>query len=310
MPDLPEVALTDVSPQNLGKFLSSPAAAFLRNLLGLSLRSDDEGPPEQIPVELSGLEKWQIGDRALPYLADGLPETAVASAERARGQLPPGGLGVKILRDVGHDAVAVAQRVAGLRTGVPAIVSVSIDLPNGVRVVGAVPDIYGEALVRATFSKMKAKYEVQIWPELLALAASEPHVRWRAHYVAKDTVFTLTAPAADEAERILTDLVEIYLAGQRSPLPIPPATGRDYAQRRARGTSAQVAAQLAENGPWKKDHEVTCPEVSLVWGPTPSLAALLEECPRTDENWYDEDTRFGMLARRVWEPILRARETT
>ncbi|MCU0297679.1 MAG: exodeoxyribonuclease V subunit gamma [Candidatus Nanopelagicales bacterium] len=309
MPDLAEGALTDVSPQELGKFLTSPAAAFLRTKLGLSLRSDDEGAPEQIPVELSGLEKWQIGDRALPYLADGLPEVTVAAAERARGQLPPGGLGTKILRDVGHDAVAVAQRVAALRIGAPAIVSVSVDLPNGVRVVGAVPDIYGEAIVRATYSKMKAKSEVQIWPELLALAASEPHVRRRARYVAKDKDFTLTAPPADEAQRILTELVEIYLAGQRSPLPIPPATARDYTQRRTRGTPAHVAAQLAENGPWKKDHESTSPEVALVWGPAPTLAALLEEHPRKDENWYDEDTRFGMLARRVWEPILRARET-
>jgi exodeoxyribonuclease V gamma subunit len=46
----------------------------------------------------------------------------------------------------------------------------------------------------------------------------------------------------------------------------------------------------------------------MLWGPDPDLSALLAEEPRPGEDWYpDEPTRFGMLARRVWEPILAAR---
>ena len=45
-----------------------------------------------------------------------------------------------------------------------------------------------------------------------------------------------------------------------------------------------------------------------LWGPDQPIAVLLDEKPRPDENWFDENTRFGMLSRRLWEPILQVRE--
>lgn len=311
MPDLPEAHLTDVSPQELGKFFSSPAAAFLRTGLGISLREDDAAPAEQIPITMNALEQWAIGDRVLSYLADGLPAAAIAAAERARGQLPPGALGTAILTAVGEDAVGVAVRAAALRTGDPELASISIELPNGVRVVGAVPDVYNGTIVRATYSKLKAKNELTIWLELLALAAAEPRTRWRACFVAKDASAALDAPTPDEAVDILTQLVGVYLAGQRCPLPLPPATARNYAQRRAKGAPAQVSAQLAERDEWSGRYgEATNTEIIAIWGAGQPLSALLADPPRPDENWYDEYSRFGMLARRVWEPIVRARSTS
>jgi exodeoxyribonuclease V gamma subunit len=43
----------------------------------------------------------------------------------------------------------------------------------------------------------------------------------------------------------------------------------------------------------------------MVWGPEPALDVLLAEPPMRDEaGWFDEDTRFGALARRLWAPLL------
>ena len=45
----------------------------------------------------------------------------------------------------------------------------------------------------------------------------------------------------------------------------------------------------------------------MLWGSN-DLEVLLGEPPRPDERWYpDEPSRFGALARRLWEPILAAR---
>lgn len=308
--DLPALPLTQLSPQDLGGFLTSPAAAFLRTRMGVSLHTDDDPATERIQIALDGLEKWQIGNRSLRLLLHGEHVTHIASAERARGELPPGALGDEVLSTIGNDASGVAKRVDGLRTGDPRQVGVSINLPNGVRVVGLVPDVHGQAIVRATYSKSKPRDELRLWPELLALAVAAPDTTWQAHMVTQDGGVTLTAPSAEDALRILTELVDLQNAGMRSPLPLPAATSRSYAKRRAEGKDVPAALSAARFGVWQRrfgaDREL--PEIVALWGADQDIAVLLAERPRPEENWFDEDTRFGMLARRLWDPILDARE--
>ena len=307
-----DVTITDLSPRELGTFLCSPIATFVRSRLGISLRGEDDPPPEQIPIALDGLGRWQVGERALRLLNRGEPVAAVAAAERARGQLPPGALGVEVLTEVGRDASGVASRYAALRSGDPRQVGVDIDTGNGVRIVGAVPDVYGQHLVRATFSKSKPRDELRLWPDLLALAVTDPQSRWQAHMVTKNGGVTLTAPPAPEALEILVSLIDLYRAGLRSPLPLPAATSHSYAQRRARGSSPSAAVRAAQFQHWQPTYgaDRDAPEIVALWGAEAGIDVLLREPPGADENWFDEDTRFAMLARRVWAPIIAARETS
>lgn len=305
--DLPPLALTELSAQELGTFLTSPPKAFLRARLGLSLREDEDGVPEEIPIEVNGLGRWQIGNRSLRLLSRGEPADKVAAAEWARGDLPPGRLGQETLAAVGAEAHAIAATFDRLTSGDARQIRVDVRLPDGLRLVGVVGDIFDHEIVRASFSKTKPKDELRVWAELLALAATDPGTPWTASVIGKDGGLRLTAPA--DARRILAELVDIYRAGMCSPLPLLPAASCSYAKRRTEGKDVEQALRAVQHGLWKRDHsERTDAEVIALWGEDCALAALAAEPPLANENWFDEDTRFGMLARRVWEPVLAAGE--
>lgn len=306
--DLPALDLTELSPREIGTFLSSPIASFLRHRVGVGLRDEDEPAAEQIPITLDGLQRWHIGNRTLHLLTRGTAATRVADAERARGELPPGALGTEVLRRVGTTASDVAQRFAALRTEPARQVSVDLALDDGMRVTGVIPDVSGTAIVRATYSKHKPRDDLRLWPELLALAVAQPEVRWQAHLVTSDTDVSLTAPGPDEARIALTQLVDLYRAGMTSPLPLTAGTGQIYSLRRRRGANPSAALRAAASKHWHCAYgaERDAPEVMAVWGPKADVRLLTAEPARDDENWFEETTRFGMLARRLWEPLIAA----
>ena len=67
--------------------------------------------------------------------------------------------------------------------------------------------------------------------------------------------------------------------------------------------------RAAQFGVWQRNaNERELAEIVWVWGEEAGFSSLTAEAPRSDENWFDEATRFGMLARRVWTPLLAARE--
>ncbi len=176
--------------------------------------------------------------------------------------------------------------------------------------------MYGRVIVRATYSRSKAVQELRLWPELLAAAACDPPAAavpaagWSARLVARDGVVALDAPGPAESRRLLAELAALHRSGTVSALPVLAETSLAYAQRRARGASVSVSERAAQFGPWqaKFGAERDLPEVVALWGASAPLASLLAERPRADEQWYpDEPTRFGALARRIWEPILAAR---
>ncbi|HQR80498.1 MAG TPA: exodeoxyribonuclease V subunit gamma, partial [Actinomycetota bacterium] len=111
---LPPLPVEQVSPQELGTFLCSPPAAFLRTRIGVPLRGDDEPASERIPLTVNGLEQWQIGNRTLRLLTHGEELQSVAAAQRARGDLPPGALGEEAFGKIGDDAQDIAQRFTDL----------------------------------------------------------------------------------------------------------------------------------------------------------------------------------------------------
>jgi exodeoxyribonuclease V gamma subunit len=73
----------------LVRFLEHPVRFFLGERLGVWLRTDRDSPQEGIPLDLSGLPKWAVGDRLLTALRQGHSRADWERAERARGTLPP-----------------------------------------------------------------------------------------------------------------------------------------------------------------------------------------------------------------------------
>ena len=94
----------------------------------------------------------------------------------------------------------------------------------------------------------------------------------------------------------------------REPLPLAAAASAAYAEAAHAGVDAVAAGCAAWESGWKFPREDVEPEHRLVLGGVLSFAELLAQPPRPDEagpGWAaGEATRFGRLARRLWDGLL------
>ena len=119
--------------------------------------------------------------------------------------------------------------------------------------------------------------------------------------------FDLLGPADEEPLGLLNDLVAIYDAGRREPLPLPLKTSFAWASARHHADQPLEAARKK----WKSGMypaEDAEPAHERVWGPRAPLERLLVPVPAGEET-EGEDTRLGALAARLWLPLLRCERT-
>ncbi|MFZ0832808.1 MAG: exodeoxyribonuclease V subunit gamma, partial [Mycobacterium sp.] len=148
--------------------------------------------------------------------------------------LPPGRLGWRKATEIQDQAVLLAEQARPYRRD-PDAVDVDVDLGAGRRLTGTVTPVYGERLVSVTYSKLDGRHLLQSWIPLLALIAHDPRRDWSAICIGRPKRGTtvrqeeLTRPA-DAAVTLLADLVAIYDAGRRAPLPLPVKTSYAWAE--------------------------------------------------------------------------------
>ncbi|CAM4259104.1 exodeoxyribonuclease V subunit gamma [Nocardia ninae] len=312
---LPAPELTDVALADLISFVEHPIRAFLWQRLGLRVPEHEEDIADRLPIELDGLAKWELGERLLAARLTGADPAGLRAAEWRRGTLPPFGFGAAVLDEVEHTVDKLVRASQGDYEGAPRAVDIAVDLGNGRRLTGTVPEVRGETLVRTTFSRLAPKHRIAAWVSLLALAVTEDRT-WRAVTTGRGQFgrpawrSEITAPDMPAARGILRELVSLRDAGLTEPLPIAPGATAAYAERRFRGANTDEAIVAAErefnggpNGPGPfGDH--TDRHLRYVWGPAPRLEHLMEIPAPPGEP--GETTRFGALARRMWVPLLSA----
>ncbi|HET7689458.1 MAG TPA: exodeoxyribonuclease V subunit gamma [Nocardioidaceae bacterium] len=293
------IALTELTT-----FLASPAKAFLQHRLGLALGSDDEGAADAMTVDLRGLQEWQVGDRMLTAALRDADFDATVAAELARGSLPPGPLGRAALDRILAGVNALVRGSRGLRSGAPQRVDVDVDLGGGVRLQGAVPAVYGDRIARIEYSKLGPRHRLTSWLHLLALTVHDPTTPWQALVAGRgdrgEIAYAFVGKLeADVAHAELERIVQLYHDGLCAPLPIGLLSSACYAERRHRGTGVEPA-RLAARELWDKRFggDRAQPENRMVWGDVEFDVLLAEP----DDG--DEGTRFGALARRLWQPLL------
>jgi exodeoxyribonuclease V gamma subunit len=309
---LPATDAAEVELEELIRFLQHPARGFLRQRLGISTFEDDPDPADALPVSLDGLEKWAIGDRVLRRCLTGMPRATAARLEHLRGELPPGPLGNAVMRDIGRTVDAVLQ-VTELERAVPAgSVDVAVTLPDGRRVVGTIGGARGAVILDVTYSTLAAKHRLAAWVKLLAVVAHTGASDWRAVAVgkARDGVERCLLGGVEPvpAAELLASLVALRDAGLRAPLPMAVATSSAYAQARRRRMTESTALSVAERT-WQADRfapENREREHVLVFGEAAPFATLAEARPEPGEEYPSETTRFGALARRLWDPLVES----
>ncbi len=301
---LPERA-EDVDLTDLVRFLKDPVGQFLRQRLGVSLPYDGEDAADAMPVELDGLQRWSIGQRMLGDLLSGRTREDALATEWRRGVLPPGRLGWRIARDLADQAGPLAEVADAARQGRDQrAVDVDVDLGGGRRLRGTVADVYGDRVVSVGFANLGPKQVLDAWVPLLALCATRPTVPWTSGAIgrARGGHARATFASVDEPMPLLADLVALYDAGMREPLPLPLKTGHVWARFRRK---PDLARSYAERD-WCRSRfgqENADPAHVRVWGPGAPFEVLLDP-PRPGEEYDGETTRLGALASRLWVPIL------
>ncbi|GAB3990766.1 exodeoxyribonuclease V subunit gamma [Nocardioides marmoraquaticus] len=306
---LPERA-DDVELDDLLRFLRHPVKEFLRRRLEVAGLQELDEVADGLPVDLDGLAQWQVGERLLGDLLLGRSPAQARDKEWRRGVLPPGHLGWQLSRQLLDQAAPVADLVETFRAGERASArDVDVDLGDGRRLRGTVTGLYGTRLVRHSYSRLGPRHYLDAWVPLLALCATLPGRGWSAGSVGRGRYSQqATARAAfgsvDDATDRLRDLVGLYDAGMRGPLPLPLKTAHAWASNRPQARAAKAGVEWAGGRfPGERDDE----SHQQVWGPRAPLDVLLgppEPGEATGEG-AGEPTRLGALALRLWTPIVQ-----
>ena len=300
----------DVSLAELVAFFKDPVKGFFR-ALDFTLPTEVDGIDDAIPVEIDALQEWTVGDRMLTDLLRGMSPDRALKAEWCRGTLPPGQLGWRKARDIRDQAVLLAEEAAPWRADRPRAIDVDIDLGQGRRLTGTVSPVFGSHLVSATYSRLGGKHLLSGWIPLLALAAAQPATDWSAVCVGRAKGGTrprrvnLAKPEVSAVD-LLRDLVAMYDAGRREPIPLPLKTSFAWAEARYAGSNPLWPAENS----WRSNNfpgEDAQPAHVRAWGQGAPLKKLMEPV-RPGEEQQGEDNRLGAYAVRLWLPLLQAEE--
>jgi exodeoxyribonuclease V gamma subunit len=294
---LPPAQADDVVLEDLVAFFKDPVKGFFR-ALDYTLPWEVDGVEDAMPVDINALEEWTVGDRMLHDMLRGMTPDEARHAEWRRGTLPPGQLGWRKATEIKDQATLLATAALHYRYADPQAYDVDIDLGAGRRLTGTVSPVFGDRLVSVTYSRLDGKHLLESWIPLLALLARDPAVDWHAVCIGRAKKGTTTReeglgrPDIDAAE-VLRELVRVYDAGRREPIPLPIKTSYAWAAARHMGDVPEQAARYRWKSSDRYPAEDQAPAHVRAWGHGCRMEDLV-------------DKGLGDYSERVWLPMLRA----
>ncbi|MBM9467298.1 exodeoxyribonuclease V subunit gamma [Nakamurella leprariae] len=299
-----------VELQPLRDLLLHPVRGFLRQRLDVAVRADETEAADELSVELTGLQRWAIGDRLLRQRLRGVDEETCRQLEWRRGELPVGPLGNRVLTEILDEVDILVDRTAPLRTGTADRQDLVVALADGRELRGVVDRVWGDRLVGVEFGRLSGKHRMRSWIDLLALSAAHPDRGWTAVTVGRGRggarQAVLDPVGADAAVETLTALADLADRARREPLPLPFKASEAYADARRRSED-ELSCSVQAAGQWNDDKfpgEQSDAAHVVVWGAGALFETVTAPEPAPDEHWAGERTRFGELALRLWAPLL------
>ncbi|QKT07374.1 exodeoxyribonuclease V subunit gamma [Gordonia sp. X0973] len=317
--DLPPRPTGDVDLADLVAFLVNPADGFIRQRLGIAVPRPAESAPDQLSVDLDGLERWGVGNRLLTALLRGADPADARAAEFRRGTLPPFQLGMQALSPVSAKAQALAERAVVERSGAARTVDIRVDLPGGRRLYGTVPDVYDNGLVTVTYSSIRAKQRLETWISLLALAAGASDSVAGACVIGSQGhgIAVRRYTPVDDAADLLAALVALRDAGLNSPFALPLDAAETASQTYGNSGDPGSAMNRARSR-FEYDRFVQNAAVSLLLTGDPDAPVTFDDCARSvpadlaiDTPWTGSRDLPGFLraALLLFAPLNRQEET-
>jgi exodeoxyribonuclease V gamma subunit len=316
---LPAAEETDLSVEELVRFVRHPVREFLRQRLSLALASWEDNLADRIPSALDGRMKWAVRDRLLAAVGRGIPLEHAWEAEVGRGHLPPTGLTpseglLSPVRELASRAAAYGWGTEPARDH-----PVRVDLGSGRALTGSVPTLDGCRIVACAASRLASGHRLEAWVRFLALTAARPDRDVLAVTVGRaptgdGVAVAVLGPVTGDADvrrrwalERLDRLVAMRDAGLRQPLRLFPRTSCAWAQRRHNGSNEEGRLRAATDE-WEDRGESKEPEHALVWPSAVHMREFLRAEPPDGDGtlpWPPGATsRFEALARLLWDPIL------
>ena len=296
---------SEIRLADLGRFLEHPAREFIRTRLGFMIPRQGEIPDDTVPTELGPLEEWKVTDRFLAGLLSGHPIELLEAHQRAGDNLPPGDLGRAGLdrarqravelweaaREVGYDPERHEQFAGAVRVGGRTVEGVIMADPGASRVDMVTP------------SRLKGKQRLRAFLQMVFLSAVDPDHCWqglllgrhlRGNKLRSVRIGPIRGDAErrrQHAERLLSGLVDLYVEGLTTPIPLPCETAFSWQMKV--GGDLGSARKQAEKA-WETDRfspEAKDPANEFLFPFLATMSAL-------------ERSSFPDYARRLWGPIL------
>ena len=291
--------------EDLRYFLEHPARAFLRQRLGFVIPPRGEIPDDTMPTVLDPLSEWKVTDRLLTGLLAGHSMESLEAHERADDTVPPGNLGVPGLerarqratdlwlaaRAVGHDPARYEQYAGVVQVGHHMIEGTVNADPGSGRIDVVTP------------SRLKGKQRLRAFLQVVFLSALDPHHPWQGlllgRHLRGDKLWSVrigpirgdAERRRHQAERLLSGVVDLYVEGLTTPIPLPCETS--FVWQRKIGSHRDVARKFAGQA-WETDRfspEAKDPANEFLFPDLGTMSAL-------------EWSSFPAHAQRLWGPIL------
>jgi exodeoxyribonuclease V gamma subunit len=294
-----------VSLADLVRFFNHPIRALMYERAALWIARPDEEPDEQIPVQLTGLDSWSIGERMLRLRLGGQEPTSMIDAEWRRGYLPPRGLGQMAIQEITNQVEQLVQTAQPFLTDQPVPYEVLAEVGDR-RLSGTVSGVVGDSVVHVSFSKLAPRHRLQAWLELLALTVHDPSRAWQVVTIGRGGCSHLRAIHSTWASAVLDDLIDLRATGLREPIPFAAKTSAEYATLRFRGRQPELYRKQLKKL-WAEDRDEA---YERFFGAKASFDDLLAQgsIPNEVRGSLAEPSRFGTLARRVFQPLLSVEE--
>lgn len=260
LPNPPHWQLHHYSPVNdtvdidqLLNFYLNPARELLRQAAGTSRSTFERQLQTELPIEPDQLNSWAVGNELFQAMIAGADPVQARTSTWLSGRLLPGRLGERILDAQLDSAQRVATAVRQVRTGVPMLIDCRVELADHL-LAGRVPLWDGQVVVQR-FGHPKPDDALACWLRLLLVAADPANqLSQPTGLIIGKTCWQLRAPAPDQAQRLLAELVSVRADGLVQVSPLPLRTAAAYADLMTWQTGEPLArartAYGAEDANW------------------------------------------------------------
>lgn len=288
LPADPALACSAVS--QLGQFLRHPAQYFLRERLGVSLKTEAEDLATSEPFELDDLEKHALADQALQAMARSADMAQFEQNIRCSGAVLPGAPGALQLQQ----QISRAERIYSTASEYiqPGATSLQGELVIGDHTLYMRADnLYDNQLVSIRAGQLNARQLLTIWVQHLGACALGKSVTSQSIHRQKDdaAVLTLVPIEVETATGHLAQLLDLFDLNLVQPVFLPATASRTLASNLEKGVEAALEHVRRE---WQRD--------------TPTSEGRDREWQRLFSLPEAFDDEFIRHARQVWQPLLEA----